>query len=167
MSMNWADTRAYLNRLVSALHELANGDYAAVQVSSDGRFILYPNTDRQEYLTLDQFVERLYPKSQAPSASISCHAPTIIDELLATGNQTRARDVARSIRDVTLRQQMIDKVNAYVPPSPTAEGLSRFQPDGLFLGKACTCKSDCPNPCRGNCGCLACQTAYRGFSVLD
>ena len=45
---------------------------------------------------------------------------------------------------------------------PTAEGLRRY-PDateGYWEDIPCTCQPDCPDPCRGGCGCSACNNAY-------
>lgn len=50
---------------------------------------------------------------------------------------------------------------------PTAEGVKRYPPDGLYQangdGTPCTCVPSCPNPCKGQCGCEACREAYGDF----
>ncbi len=43
----------------------------------------------------------------------------------------------------------------------------RHEPDGLYTANGwdtpCTCDPDCPNPCKGGCGCEACTEAYGDF----
>jgi len=51
----------------------------------------------------------------------------------------------------------------------TIEGKKRFdETDGYYIsnfqpGTPCTCEADCPDPCKGGCGCLACTEAYGDF----
>jgi|GEM_PF-1294160 len=53
--------------------------------------------------------------------------------------------------------------------TPSKEGKKRYRPDGFYKGpfmddqsfwEACTCAPECPDPCQGQCGCQACETAY-------
>jgi len=53
--------------------------------------------------------------------------------------------------------------------APTQEGKKRYRPDGIYKGpftgdqsfwEACTCVPACPDPCLGQCGCQACETAH-------
>lgn len=46
---------------------------------------------------------------------------------------------------------------------PTPEGMTRWEPDGKYNGKLCTCKPQCDDPCHGECGCEACHDAYADF----
>lgn len=46
---------------------------------------------------------------------------------------------------------------------PTAEGKLRWAPDGFYDGEPCTCKPECPHPCKGHCGCDACNAAYMDY----
>lgn len=44
------------------------------------------------------------------------------------------------------------------------DGCKKRQPDcESYDGLPCTCKDDCPVPCKGVCGCKACHTAYQDF----
>lgn len=43
--------------------------------------------------------------------------------------------------------------------SPAACSRIRESYDGV----PCTCKDNCPDPCKGACGCKACHTAYQDF----
>lgn len=42
---------------------------------------------------------------------------------------------------------------------PTREGKRRFPPDGRLEGITCTCHRNCPEVCKGGCGCKACREA--------
>lgn len=47
---------------------------------------------------------------------------------------------------------------------PTEEGKKRHPPNGIYDSEyACTCIPTCANPCKGGCGCKACDTAYQDF----
>jgi hypothetical protein len=49
---------------------------------------------------------------------------------------------------------------------PTEGGLLRYPETGGFYEEIpCTCKEDCNDPCRGECGCRACVNAY--IDVLE
>jgi hypothetical protein len=59
---------------------------------------------------------------------------------------------------------------------PTPEGRKRYWPDGLYKGpfpgdpafwEACTCNPGCPDPCAGQCGCEACETARDDTIYLE
>lgn len=53
---------------------------------------------------------------------------------------------------------------------PTEEGRNRYAdhcPPGYYDGVPCTCKPECPNACKGECGCDACRTAYSDFLSCD
>lgn len=55
--------------------------------------------------------------------------------------------------------------------TPTKEGLERYPPDGYYRldeedSEPCTCKTDCPMPCNGQCGCSACDAAYQDWLTL-
>lgn len=50
---------------------------------------------------------------------------------------------------------------------PTAQGISRYQPDGRYDGIACTCKPTCEKECLGQCGCMACRAAYEDRWGMD
>ena len=44
------------------------------------------------------------------------------------------------------------------------EGKRRWMPYGIYDDKyACTCTPTCPKPCKGDCGCDACSTAYGDY----
>lgn len=56
--------------------------------------------------------------------------------------------------------------------APTEEGKKRFPPNGFYCGdfsdnpewwEPCTCKRECPDPCKGSCGCKACGTEYSDY----
>jgi hypothetical protein len=50
-------------------------------------------------------------------------------------------------------------------PEPTEEGLRRYEDTGgrYMQGEPCTCKPECDDPCKGQCGCQACGNAYGDF----
>jgi len=61
---------------------------------------------------------------------------------------------------------------------PTEEGMRRHPPDGIYKGgffadadkifwEACTCSSDCPYPCKGQCDCKACNANYNDFLSME
>lgn len=52
----------------------------------------------------------------------------------------------------------------------TEEGRRRYPPDGIYADatdpidyEPCTCTHGCSDPCKGQCGCAACRTAYGDF----
>lgn len=49
--------------------------------------------------------------------------------------------------------------------TPTAEGLRRWEPDGMYDGVPCTCKETCKDPCKGErgCKCEACDRSYQDY----
>lgn len=49
---------------------------------------------------------------------------------------------------------------------PTDTGKRKYPDDGLYEGIACTCQPDCPQACKGKCGCSACSAAY-GDSISE
>uniref|UniRef100_A0A6M3LI05 Uncharacterized protein n=1 Tax=viral metagenome TaxID=1070528 RepID=A0A6M3LI05_9ZZZZ len=62
--------------------------------------------------------------------------------------------------------------------NPTEEGKRRFSPDGIYKGEftneedsdfweVCTCSSECPNPCKGQCECKACSACYNDFLSME
>ncbi len=50
---------------------------------------------------------------------------------------------------------------------PTEEGKLRYAPTGYYDEIPCTCKPECPDACKGECGCEACATAYSDFLQLS
>jgi len=59
---------------------------------------------------------------------------------------------------------------------PTEEGKKRYPypPVGIYkdsfldpseseFWEACTCKPECPKPCKGECGCRACHCSWGDF----
>ena len=51
---------------------------------------------------------------------------------------------------------------------PSEEGKRRYtETEGRYIANGldtpCTCVETCPNPCKGECGCLACREAYCDF----
>jgi hypothetical protein len=61
---------------------------------------------------------------------------------------------------------------------PTEEGKKRYPPNGIYKGdffddsessywEVCTCKSECPDPCKGLCGCKACHANYMDFLSVE
>lgn len=53
---------------------------------------------------------------------------------------------------------------------PTERGKLNYpvKPIGYYVVDAeeqyaCICKDNCPKPCKGDCGCLACNTAYNDY----
>ena len=56
---------------------------------------------------------------------------------------------------------------------PTEEGIKRYPPNGVYTGGfgeedkdwwlPCTCTQKCETPCKGECGCQACDMAYNDF----
>lgn len=51
---------------------------------------------------------------------------------------------------------------------PSNEGLKRYPPNGRYdandsPGPPCTCTTDCPSDCKGQCGCVACTDSYGDF----
>ncbi len=49
---------------------------------------------------------------------------------------------------------------------PTAEGKRRWPPDGIYGmtdPQPCTCKPECNDPRKGECGCQACDNAYQDW----
>lgn len=47
---------------------------------------------------------------------------------------------------------------------PTEEGRKRYPPDGKYDGEfVCTCNVNCPDNCKGQCGCQACHVSYGDF----
>lgn len=62
---------------------------------------------------------------------------------------------------------------------PTEEGKKRYPLfNGIYKGdffndnensfwEVCTCKPECPDPCKGQCGCKACHTNYMDFLSLE
>jgi len=50
-----------------------------------------------------------------------------------------------------------------LPPLPTEEGKKRYPPTGYYQEQSfeddypCTCKPECKDPCKGECGCEACH----------
>lgn len=64
-------------------------------------------------------------------------------------------------------------------PTPTDEGRRRYPylPVGIYTGgfdaldadmyRACTCTTQCPDPCTGACGCAACTMAYNDHLSLE
>lgn len=56
--------------------------------------------------------------------------------------------------------------------TPTDEGKRRFDDHGFYNansepGTPCTCKPECPDPCKGQCGCLACAEAWGDFLSME
>jgi hypothetical protein len=56
---------------------------------------------------------------------------------------------------------------------PTEEGYRRYPPDGCYIATddpediySCTCSKECPRPCKGKCGCEACDVAYQDLLSL-
>lgn len=54
--------------------------------------------------------------------------------------------------------------------TPTEEGKRLYpdEPAGHYCanempGPACTCVPECPQPCKGGCGCEACNEAYGDY----
>jgi hypothetical protein len=50
-------------------------------------------------------------------------------------------------------------------PNPSSEGLRRYPPDGQYTSAAavviaCTCATECADPCDGECGCEACTEHF-------
>lgn len=43
---------------------------------------------------------------------------------------------------------------------PTDTGIRKYPDDGYYEGIPCICKPDCPQACKGECGCDACRAAY-------
>ena len=50
---------------------------------------------------------------------------------------------------------------------PTEEGKKRFPPNGLYETFPCTCKPECPDPCKDSCKCPACQAEYGDYLSCD
>lgn len=61
---------------------------------------------------------------------------------------------------------------------PTEEGKIRYPPYGIYKGdffneadndfwEVCTCSQHCPNPCKGQCGCNACNTTWNDFLSME
>lgn len=51
---------------------------------------------------------------------------------------------------------------------PSATGRERYPPDGLYDGEyPCTCRPECSDPCKGECGCEACRTRYSDFLSME
>lgn len=42
----------------------------------------------------------------------------------------------------------------------------RYPPDGQYDGIPCTCRPECPEACKGECGCSACASCY-GDSISE
>jgi hypothetical protein len=55
----------------------------------------------------------------------------------------------------------IKKVQGDRVMEPTEEGKKRFEFTlGYYDEIPCTCTDNCPDPCKGECGCSACRAAY-------
>ena len=50
---------------------------------------------------------------------------------------------------------------------PTKRGIEKYPPDGIYEEDICTCKNNCPDNCKGECGCEACHWAYQDFLSLE
>ena len=61
---------------------------------------------------------------------------------------------------------------------PTEEGKRRHPPDGIYKGdffdeadkdfwEVCTCSENCPDPCKGQCGCKACRANWNDFLSME
>ncbi len=61
---------------------------------------------------------------------------------------------------------MIDAANE-ASRKPSMEGLLRYEPNGMYEGRACTCNSDCPRDCKGHCGCEACSLSWSDYQSCD
>lgn len=70
--------------------------------------------------------------------------------------------------------QLVGERAALCAPA-TEEGKRRYPPDGIYACDAndsgdwepCTCAPSCADPCKGQCGCVACRTAYGDFLSLE
>lgn len=45
------------------------------------------------------------------------------------------------------------------PLRPTPAGIAKYPPEGFYEGDPCVCEGNCPDKCRGECGCEACRCA--------
>ena len=53
---------------------------------------------------------------------------------------------------------------------PTEEGKKRYSPDGYYRDHPtdgerypCLCTEECMRPCKGECGCPACDASYNDY----
>jgi hypothetical protein len=54
---------------------------------------------------------------------------------------------------------------------PTPEGRRRYPPNGLYRDAtnfqwACSCSPNCPEVCKGECGCEACTTVWEDIETF-
>lgn len=55
--------------------------------------------------------------------------------------------------------ERLDEEFGVIAQEPSAGGRRRY-PDGCYDGIPCTCRADCPDACKGGCGCAACSAGY-------
>ena len=88
---------------------------------------------------------------------------TALDDVIAQYESELVRfPDSAEFTQMTLNELRLAKLQPS-PPQPTDDGLRRWEPFGFYACHACTCLPTCDDPCKGDCGCEACDAAYQDY----